>query len=72
MKIIAVKQRKIERIILLNLPVRQSTYFQQQLVQPMGLSYLAAILKDKYEVKILDAPLLGFNQARKLAWNYME
>lgn len=38
----------------------------------MGLSYLAAILKDKYEVKILDAPLLGFNQERRLAWNYME
>jgi len=66
------KQRKIERVILVNLPVRQSTYIQSQVVQPMGLSYLAAVLRDKYDVKILDASLLGFNQIRKLAWNYLE
>jgi len=66
------KQRKIERVMLVNLPVRQSTFFQSMLVQPMGLSYLAAVLRDKYDVKVLDAPLMGFNQIRKLDWNYIE
>jgi len=53
-------------------PVRAGTFYDKMATQPMGLSYLAAVLRDRYQVKILDAAVLGYDQERPVNWNFME
>jgi len=58
--------------MLINPPVRISSFYDKVACQPMGLAYLASVLRNDYQVKILDALALGRDQERYLKWNYLE
>ena len=53
-------------------PVRAGTFYDKMATQPVGLSYLASVLRSRYELKILDAAVLGYDQERPINWNFME
>ena len=63
---------RIERIMLINPPVRHPSFADKITCQPMGLAYLAAVLRTDYEVKILDTQALGRDQERWFMWNFIE
>jgi len=63
---------RIEKILLINSPIRISSFYDVVSCQPMGLAYLASVLRDKYDVKILDAIAMGREQERYLRWNYVQ
>ena len=56
--------RKIERIMLVYPQTRGGRGQRFVMMQPLGISYLAAVLRDRYEVRLLDASILGVDQVR--------
>lgn len=58
------KRKKIKKVLLIFPPVTFSRESPKQIMPPLGIGYLAAVLRDDYEVCILDAALEGYNQER--------
>ncbi len=63
---------QIEKVMLIFPPLRMSTVGDKIVCPPMGLAYLASMIRDRYEVKILDATALGREQERSVSWNFFE
>ncbi len=49
-------QRKIDKVLLLFPPVRLPRETMKVVIQPLGLSYIAAMTRDQVELEIMDAP----------------
>jgi len=64
--------RKIDRVMLIFPPARMTTLYDKMCCVPMGISYLAAVLRQNYEVKLLDAVVEGHDQERWLNEHYFE
>jgi len=58
--------------MLINPPARVSSFQDFMVTQPVGIAYLASMIRDKYQVKILDALVLGREKERWIKWNYVE
>jgi magnesium-protoporphyrin IX monomethyl ester (oxidative) cyclase len=59
-------QRPIEKVMLIFPPVTISRMYDKMACMPMGISYLAAVLRDSYDVKILDAVVEGHHLERNI------
>jgi anaerobic magnesium-protoporphyrin IX monomethyl ester cyclase len=57
--------RKIERALLIFPPVTSSPQSMKQCQVPLGVAYLAAVLRDACEVKVLDAAVEGYHHEEK-------
>ena len=66
------KPRKIERVMLIFPPVRIAALYDKMACVPMGISYLGAVLRSQYEVKLLDAIVEGHDQERWETSYYFE
>ena len=54
--------KSIKKILLIFPPVVFSRESPKQIMPPLGLGYLAAVLKNDYEVRVLDAALEGYGR----------
>jgi len=63
---------RINKVMLIFPPARISTFYDKLCCVPMGISYLAAVIRDHYQVRILDSVTTGYEQERKLSWNYFQ
>ncbi|MCM8795831.1 MAG: B12-binding domain-containing radical SAM protein [Candidatus Omnitrophica bacterium] len=54
-------RRKIQKIFLIRPPLTTEPFESRTLSFPLGLAYLGAVLKQDYEVKLLDCLAEGFN-----------
>jgi anaerobic magnesium-protoporphyrin IX monomethyl ester cyclase len=59
-----VTSRRIRRVLLVYPPTRSGRGQRIVMMQPLGIAYLAAALRDDYDVHILDASILGADQVR--------
>ena len=64
--------RKIQKVMLIFPPVRISATYDKMCCTPMGVLYLAGVLRERYEVRVLDAVVEGYEQERWLSKNYFE
>jgi len=53
-------------------PVRIAAMYEKMCCMPMGISYIASYIRDRYEVKILDSVAEGYEEERWLSDNYFE
>jgi magnesium-protoporphyrin IX monomethyl ester (oxidative) cyclase len=60
------KKKPIKKIMLIFPPVVFSQESPKQIMPPLGISYLAACLRDDYEVKLLDAAVEGYQTEVRL------
>ncbi|NQT22049.1 MAG: B12-binding domain-containing radical SAM protein, partial [Candidatus Omnitrophica bacterium] len=58
--------RKINKILLIQPPFTIMNMYPKSAMPPLGLGYIAAVLKNKYEVKILDAAVEGYTNVQKI------
>ncbi len=58
------KSRKIDRVMLIYPPRRVAALYDKVSCVPMGISSLGAVLREQYEVKLLDAATEGYDQER--------
>ena len=58
--------KKIERVFLLFPPVRMFRENPQQLLSPLGVSYIASVIRNDVDVQIMDAMIEGFNNKIEL------
>ncbi len=58
--------RNIEKIFLLFPPVRMFHENPQQLLSPLGLGYIASVIRNEVDVEIMDAAVEGFDQKVRL------
>lgn len=63
--------RKIERVFLLFPPVRLYKETMKLVFPPLGISYLAAVIRDCAEVKIMDAVAEGFYNEAELDEDFL-
>ncbi|MFH1061442.1 MAG: cobalamin-dependent protein [Candidatus Omnitrophota bacterium] len=61
------RNEKNKKVMLIFPPVVFSPESPKQIMPPLGIAYLAAYLRDDYEVRLLDAAVEGYNQERRLA-----
>jgi magnesium-protoporphyrin IX monomethyl ester (oxidative) cyclase len=54
-------KRGIQKILLIRPPLTISSYESKSLVCPLGLGYVASVLENSYEVRILDCLAEGFD-----------
>ncbi|MBI4616706.1 MAG: cobalamin B12-binding domain-containing protein [Planctomycetes bacterium] len=59
--------RRVRKVMLVFPPMRQVTRQMKLALPPLGISYIAAVLRDRYDLELLDASVEGFHQERKLA-----
>jgi magnesium-protoporphyrin IX monomethyl ester (oxidative) cyclase len=64
--------RKIERVMLIFPPTRMMSAYEKFAVIPMGIAYLAAVLRKDYQVKLLDASIEGYSQERFINEHFFE
>ncbi|MFH1063150.1 MAG: cobalamin-dependent protein [Candidatus Omnitrophota bacterium] len=55
------KQIGIKKILLIQPPCTINKSYTKEIQPPLGLAYIAAVLKDKFELKILDAAVEGWH-----------
>jgi len=60
----SIRQRPVERVMLIFPPVTIPRIYDKMCCMPMGLAYLAAVLRDSYDVRVLDAVAEGYKQER--------
>jgi anaerobic magnesium-protoporphyrin IX monomethyl ester cyclase len=65
------KGRKIERVLLIFPPVRLYRETMKMAFSPLGVGYLAAVIRDEVEVRILDAAAEGFHHEEILDKNFI-
>lgn len=58
--------KKIERVFFLFPPVRMFRENPQQLLSPLGVSYIASVIRNDVDVQIMDAMIEGFNNKVEL------
>lgn len=58
--------RKVRKVLLVFPPQRQVTRQMKLALPPLGILYLAAVLRDRYEVEVLDCAIEGFEVERDL------
>ncbi len=58
------RNREIRRVMLVYPQTRSGRGQRVVMMQPLGISYLAAVLRDHYEVALLDASIEGVDQLR--------
>ena len=64
---------KIRKVLLVSPPIRYNPPIKaKSSVAPLGLAYLAAVLRDLYEVKIVDAVAEGYYQERKVNGGFVD
>jgi magnesium-protoporphyrin IX monomethyl ester (oxidative) cyclase len=56
--------REIRRVVLVYPQTRGGRGQRFVMMQPLGISYLAAVLRDRTEVRLLDASILGVDRVR--------
>jgi magnesium-protoporphyrin IX monomethyl ester (oxidative) cyclase len=56
--------RRIRKVMLIYPPTRSGRGQRVVMMQPLGVAYLAAVLRDHYEVQVLDASIAGADQVR--------
>ncbi len=61
----ALSGRKIERVMLIYPPVTFSPQSMKQSHLPLGLAYLAAVLRDVCEIRVLDAAVEGYHHEER-------
>ena len=67
-----VLKKKVERILLVRPPVTIVKNLEpKNLAVPLGLAYLAAVLENDYEVKILDSIADGFEEELRLSGDFV-
>ncbi|HUT53581.1 MAG TPA: cobalamin-dependent protein [bacterium] len=66
-----VEKRKIEKVLLIFPPVRQYRETLKIAFSPLGISYVAAMLRDDCEVRLLDAAAEGFPREEILDENFI-
>jgi len=64
--------RKIRKVMLIFPPVRMISIYDKMCCTPMGLLYLAGVLRKRYEVRVLDSVVEGYEQERWLSRSYFE
>ncbi len=62
----SLKPRKIERLMLIYPPVNFSHQSLKQCHVPLGLSYLAAVMREECEVGVLDAAVEGYAHEQRV------
>jgi magnesium-protoporphyrin IX monomethyl ester (oxidative) cyclase len=60
-------KRPIRKVMLIFPPVTIARIYDKMCCLPMGIAYLGAVLRDRYEVKLLDAVVEGHHLERDLA-----
>ena len=65
------QKRKIERVLLLFPPVRLYRETMKLVFTPLGISYIAAMIRNDVDVKILDASVEGFHRDKILDENFI-
>ena len=63
--------REIERALLIFPPVSFSPQSMKQCHVPLGVAYLAAALRDRCEVKVLDAAVEGYEHEERAGQGYL-
>jgi len=63
--------RKIERALLIFPPVTFSPQSMKQCQVPLGVAYLAAVLRDACAVKVLDAAVEGYHHEERTGQGYL-
>jgi len=58
--------KKIERLLLIYPPVTYSAQSMKQCHLPLGISYIAAVMRDVCEVSVLDAAVEGYDQEERI------
>lgn len=57
-------RRRVERVMLIFPPVIDHAYLEKMCEVPMGIAYLAAFIRDEYDVKLVDSVVEGYHQIR--------
>ena len=57
-------KRPVKKVMLIFPPVIIARICDKMCCMPMGISYLGAVLRDRYEVRLLDAVVEGYNLER--------
>jgi len=63
--------RKLERVVLIYPPVNFSRQSMKQIHPPLGIAYLAAVLKDVCEVRVLDASVEGYRNEERVGDRFL-
>ncbi|MBI4845877.1 MAG: cobalamin B12-binding domain-containing protein [Candidatus Omnitrophica bacterium] len=63
-------KKKINKVMLIFPPVVCSRECPKQIMAPLGIAYLAAVIKHDYQVKLLDAALEGYGQEKKITRDF--
>lgn len=64
-------KRNIERVFLVFPPVRLYRETMKLVFSPLGVAYIAAVIRDEVEVQIMDAAAEGFNQEEIIDDNFI-
>ena len=64
-------RKKIKKVMLVFPPVVFSCQSPKQVVPPLGIAYLAAYIRDSYEVKLLDAAVEGYENERAVGGDFL-
>lgn len=59
-------KKKINKVLLIFPPVVFSRESPKQIMPPLGISYLAAVLKPHFQVQLLDAAIEGYNFEQRI------
>ncbi len=65
-------QRDIQKVLLLFPPMRNAKENHRACLPPMGLMYLASVIRDDYDVQILDATVEDFYNVVPLAGGFQQ
>ena len=63
--------RKIERVLLIYPPVTFSKQSLKQCHPPLGIAYLAAVIREVCEVRVLDAAVEGYGHEERIGDRYL-
>jgi anaerobic magnesium-protoporphyrin IX monomethyl ester cyclase len=66
-----VKSRNVQKVLLIFPPVRLYRETMKLVFSPLGVGYLAAVIRDEVEVRILDAAAEGFHREEILDENFI-
>ncbi len=68
----SITQRAVEKVMLIFPPVTIPRIYDKMCCLPMGIAYLAAVLRDSYHVKVLDAVVEGHHLEREIEGNLFQ